>query len=83
MDIVAVEAMITTHRDRIIEMFAGRKQRPRDEVAHDLDQFLALSRLFDAAYLTYRIESDRPLSSMPSDCSPARRRHDWARSPKP
>ena len=59
MDLVAVEAMITTHRDRIIEMSAGRKQRPRDEVARDLDQFVALSHLFDAAYLTHRVESDR------------------------
>ena len=59
LDLAAVETMITTHHDRIIEMLAGRKQRPRDEVARDLDQFVALSHLFDAAYLTHRVESDR------------------------
>ncbi len=59
LDLAAVETMITTHHDRIIEMLASRKPRPRDEVARDLDQFVALSPLFDAASLTHRVEGDR------------------------
>ena len=50
--------MIETHHDRIIGILANQEHRSREEVAHDLDQLLALSRLFDAAYLTNRIESD-------------------------
>jgi len=58
LDLAAVGTMIETHRDRIIGILANQEHRSRDEVAHDLDQLLALSRLFDAAYLTNRIESD-------------------------
>ena len=58
LDFTAVGTMIETHRDRIIGILANQEHRSRDEVAHDLDQLLALSRLFDAAYLTNRIESD-------------------------
>jgi hypothetical protein len=42
----------------IIGIFANKEHRSRDGVARDLDQLFALSRLFDAAYLTNRIESD-------------------------
>ena len=41
-----------------VREFANQEHRSRDEVAHDLDQLLALSRLVDAACLTNRIESD-------------------------
>ena len=58
LDLAAVATMIATHRDRIIGILASKEHRSRDEVAHDLDQFLALNRIFDAIYLTNRIESD-------------------------
>jgi len=58
LDLAAVGTMIATHRDRILGMLVNREHRSRDEVARDLDQFLALSRLFDAAYLTYRIDGE-------------------------
>ena len=58
LDLAAVGIMIETHRDRILGILANQEHRSRDEVARDLDQFLALSRLFDAAYLTNRIESN-------------------------
>jgi hypothetical protein len=57
-DVAAVANAIATHRDGIIGMLANREHRSRDEVAHDMDQFLALSRLFDAAYLSNSIDSD-------------------------
>lgn len=58
LDLAAVGTMIETHRDRITGILANQEHRSRDEVAHDLDQFLALSRLFEAAYLTNRIDTD-------------------------
>jgi len=58
LDLAAVGSMIATHRDRILGILANQEHRSRDDVARDLDQFLALSRLFDAAYLTSRIDGD-------------------------
>ncbi len=58
LDLAAAGTMIATHRDRILGILANQQHRSRDDVARDLDQFLALSRLFDAAYLTSRIDSD-------------------------
>lgn len=57
LDLAAITTMIATHHDRIIGLLAKQEHRSGVEAAHDLDQFLALSRLFDAAYLSYRIES--------------------------
>jgi len=83
LDLAAVGAMIATHRDRILGLLANQEHRSRDDVAHDLDQFLALSRLFDAAYLTSRIESDsatvfHALGLLPRKSEPA-----GATAPKP
>jgi len=58
LDLAAVGTMIETHHDRILGILANQQHRSRDQVARDLDQFLALSRLFDATYLTSRIDSD-------------------------
>ncbi len=58
LDLAATETMLATHRERILAVLARQNHRPRDEVARDLDQFIALTRLFDAAYLTSRMESD-------------------------
>jgi hypothetical protein len=58
LDLAAVGTMMQTHRDRITGILANHEHRSRDEVAHDLDQFVALSRLFEAAYLTNRIDTD-------------------------
>ncbi len=58
LDLAAAGTTIATHRDRILGMLANQQHRSRDDVARDLDQFLALSRLFDAAYLTSRVDSD-------------------------
>jgi hypothetical protein len=57
-DLIAVHRFVETHRDPIAAMLSAAKQRPKDDVARDLDQALALCRLFEAAYLTSRIDTD-------------------------
>ena len=39
-------------------MIASNEHRSREDVARDLDQMLALARIFDAAYLTNRFDAD-------------------------
>ncbi len=58
LDLAAVQNLIETHRDQIAWMLSASDQRPKDEVARDLDQARDLCRLFDAAYLTSRIDLD-------------------------
>jgi hypothetical protein len=58
LDLAAVEAMITKHRERLTETIAGQEHRSRQDVAHDLDQVVALSQLFDAAFVTNRIDAN-------------------------
>jgi len=58
LDLSAVQTAVERHRSRLIEMIASNAHRPREDVSRDLDQMLALARLFDAAYLTNRIDAD-------------------------
>jgi hypothetical protein len=57
-DLVAVQELLIKQRDILTDTIANRKKRPRTDVAYDLEQVLALSRLFDAAYLTSRVDTD-------------------------
>ena len=57
-ELTAVQNLIETHRDQIAWLLSASKQRPKDDVARDLDQARDLCRLFDAAYLTSRIDLD-------------------------
>ena len=58
LDLVAVQNLIETHHDQIARMLSASKHRPKDDVARDLDQARDFCRLFDAAYLTGRIDLD-------------------------
>lgn len=58
LDLAAVANLIVKHRDRLTETLANQQKRDRNEVTHDLEQILAFSRLFDAAYLSIRIDSN-------------------------
>jgi hypothetical protein len=56
LDLAAVQTAIERHRSRLIEMIASNEHRERQDVTRDLDQMLNLAKLFDAAYLTSRID---------------------------
>jgi hypothetical protein len=55
-DLAAVESMIVRHHDGLAESIATRQGRAREDVAGDLDRLLDLTKLFDAAYLTNRVD---------------------------
>jgi hypothetical protein len=55
-DLAAVESMIAQHREGLAQSIAAGQARSREEVASDLDRVIDLSKLFDAAYLTNRID---------------------------
>ena len=55
LDLAAAEAMLRKHRDQFTKMIAARDKRSIEDVSGDLDQFLALAHLFDAAFLTVRV----------------------------
>jgi hypothetical protein len=57
-DLAALAKLAEQHRDRVIQILAARKDRPAADVERDLTQLLALARLFDAAFITSRIEPD-------------------------
>jgi hypothetical protein len=57
-DLAALEAAITAHRDAFVQSIASRDGRARDDVSRDLDQVIALGKLFDAAYLTNRLDAN-------------------------
>ena len=57
LDLAAVQKAVETHRARLTEMIASNEHRSREDVTRDLDQMLALVRVFDAAYLTSRIDT--------------------------
>ncbi len=83
LDLAAIETMIATHRDRIIDILSSQKHRSRDEVTHDLDQFLPLSQLFDAAYLTSRIDGESATTYQTLGLLTRRNSSPEATSPKP
>jgi hypothetical protein len=55
-DLAAVRDLAGRHKARLVAAAARRRARPADEVARDLDQMLDLTRPFDAAYLTGRVD---------------------------
>jgi hypothetical protein len=55
-DLAGVEAMAEKHRDRLTKMIARKEGRSADSVSRDLDQAIALAHLFDAAFVTSRID---------------------------
>jgi hypothetical protein len=57
-DLAALAKLAEQHRDRVVQILAARKDRPAADVERDLTQLLALARLFDAAFITSRIEPD-------------------------
>ena len=46
------------HRDRLASALAARQNRPVADVESDLAQVLALAQLFQAGFVTSRIEAD-------------------------
>jgi hypothetical protein len=56
LDLAAAETLMRKHRDQFTKMIAARDKRSVDDVSDDLDQFLALAHLFDAAFLTIRVD---------------------------
>lgn len=57
LDLTMIRQFAERHRDRLADALAREQKRPRADVAHDLEQVLALCTLFDAAYLTSRIDA--------------------------
>ncbi len=57
-DLDALTELAGRHRERLIQNLASRKQRPAADVDRDLTQFVALARLFEAAFVTSRFEPD-------------------------
>jgi len=57
-DFDALNKLAGSHRDRLVRSLAARKRRPAVDVDRDLTQVLALARLFEAAFVTSRFESD-------------------------
>jgi hypothetical protein len=57
-DLDVLNKLADSHRDRLVQGLAARKQRPAAEVDRDLTQVLALARLFEAAFATSRFEPD-------------------------
>jgi hypothetical protein len=45
------------HRERLTKIVATRDHRPAEEVARDLDRVIELARLFDAFFVTSRIDA--------------------------
>jgi hypothetical protein len=57
-DLDAVTGLAGRYRDRVARSLADRQKRPVADVERDLDQILALARLFRSAFVASRIEPD-------------------------
>jgi hypothetical protein len=57
-DLDALTSLADRHRDQIAQTIATRKKRPIADVKGDLDQVLNLAHLFQAAYISSRIDAD-------------------------
>jgi hypothetical protein len=57
LDLATVAGTIAAHRNALAESIAAREGRSREDVERDLDQVIALGKLFDAAFLTNRIDA--------------------------
>jgi hypothetical protein len=56
LDLAAIHGLAVAHRDRLIAVAAKKQNRPAADVGHDLDQVLGLVQLFDAAFLSARVD---------------------------
>jgi hypothetical protein len=52
----------TQHRERLVEHLSARNSRQAGDVAKDLDQVLALSKLFQAVFITSRIDNQATIA---------------------
>jgi hypothetical protein len=59
-DLAAVQTAVEANRARLIEQIASREHRSPEDVGRDVDQMLSLMRLFDAAYMTFRLDVSSP-----------------------
>jgi hypothetical protein len=57
-DLESLTGVAGRYRDRLVRNLAARQKRPTADVEKDLDQVLALARLFRAAFIASRIEPD-------------------------
>jgi hypothetical protein len=57
-DLDTLTRLADRYRDRLAKNFAARQKRPAADVERDLDHVLALARLFRAAFIASRMESD-------------------------
>ena len=57
-DLDALTRLVDRYRDRLVRNIAARQKRPASEVEKDLEHMLALARLFRAAFVTSRMESE-------------------------
>jgi hypothetical protein len=57
-DLDALTRLADRYRDRLANNLAARQKRPAPDVERDLDHVLALARLFRAAFVSSRLESD-------------------------
>ena len=57
-DLDAMTRLADRYRDRLARNLAARQKRPAADVEKDLDHLLALARLFRAAFIASRMESD-------------------------
>ncbi len=57
-DLDAVNGMADGHRDILVQTIAARQKRSVADVKKDLDQVLTLARLFQAAFVSSRIDPD-------------------------
>jgi len=56
LDLAAVHRLAAEHRDRLIDVTARKQGRPAADVGRDFDQVLGLVQLFDAAFLSARVD---------------------------
>jgi hypothetical protein len=57
LDLLEAEAAARKHRARLVSMIAARDHRPAADVSGDLEQAIDLARLFDAFFVTNRVET--------------------------
>lgn len=60
-DLAAISDLAARNKDKLIAFAAKRRDRPTQDVAKDIDQALALVRLFDAAFLAGRVDDSNAL----------------------
>jgi hypothetical protein len=58
LDFRALNQLAATHHDRVVQTLAARQHRPASEVDADLGHVLDLAQLFEAGYVTTRLEPD-------------------------